>query len=261
MVAATRPDPGQSGCKVERPPHWHPLRPGLPARGATHLANCLLCLPGTYSLTVGRTSNCPTCPANFYCRTSTLKQACPTHTTSPAGSYSILKCICDPGFSCTYYKQIQAIVTLNTTLHDFNNDVAGIKTGFLSAMGAAANVSASQVVINGVIEIPPAQGGRRLLTDPGNPLRDSLEAYADLDDLFADKWPEQPPDYPARAGRALLSAQALPPAAGGIHVFASVRGSGRLHRLEHHLARVTPGLHIAHRWEQAHKVYTAPRAA
>ena len=67
---------------------------------ATHLSNCLLCMPGTYSLDVGRTTNCPTCEANYYCRTSTLKESCPMHTTSAAGSYSRLNCRCTPGYSC-----------------------------------------------------------------------------------------------------------------------------------------------------------------
>jgi hypothetical protein len=45
------------------------------------------------------------------------------HTTSATGSYSRLNCRCDPGYSCAYYKQIQAIDTLNATLSDFNNNV------------------------------------------------------------------------------------------------------------------------------------------
>jgi hypothetical protein len=69
---------------------------------------------------VGRTSNCPVCDGNYYCRTSTLKEAFPRHTTSAAGSYSRLNCKCNPGYSCTYYKRIQAIVTLNSTAYDFN---------------------------------------------------------------------------------------------------------------------------------------------
>jgi len=100
---------------------------------------------------VGRTTNCPLCDANFYCRTSTSKDVCPLHTTSSAGSYSRVNCICDPGYQCTYYKEIQAIVTLNATLWEFQNDINGVRTAFIAAMAAAAGVQPSQVTINDVL--------------------------------------------------------------------------------------------------------------
>jgi len=130
--------------------------------GAAHLSDCLLCVPGTFSLQVGRTTNCPLCDANFYCRTSTTKDVCPLHTTSSAGSYSRVNCICDPGYQCTYYKEIQAIVTLNATLWEFQNDINGVRTAFISAMAAAAGVQPSQVTINDVLT---QSGRRRLLSD------------------------------------------------------------------------------------------------
>jgi hypothetical protein len=100
---------------------------------------------------VGRTNNCPLCEANFYCRTSTSKDVCPLHTTSNAGSYSRVNCLCDPGYQCSYYKQIQAVVTLNATLWEFNNDVNGVRTAFIAAMAAAAGVHPSFVTINEVL--------------------------------------------------------------------------------------------------------------
>jgi hypothetical protein len=112
---------------------------------------------------VGRTTNCPLCDANFYCRTSTSKDVCPLHTTSSAGSYSRVNCICDPGYQCTYYKEIQAIVTLNATLWEFQNDINGVRTAFIAAMAAAAGVQPSQVTINDVL----AQTGRRRLLADG----------------------------------------------------------------------------------------------
>lgn len=129
------------------------------ATGASQLSQCLLCQPGTYSLIVGRSSNCPLCDPNFYCRTSTTKDVCPLHTTSSAGSYSRVNCLCDPGYQCTYYKQIQAVVTLNATLWEFNNDINGVRTAFIAAMAAAAGVHPSYVTINEVM----AQGRRRRL--------------------------------------------------------------------------------------------------
>jgi hypothetical protein len=106
---------------------------------------------------VGRTTNCPLCDTNFYCRTSTSKDVCPLHTTSSAGSYSRVNCLCDPGYQCTYYKQIQAVVTLNATLWEFNNDINGVRTAFIAAMASAAGVHTSFVTINEVL----TQGGRR----------------------------------------------------------------------------------------------------
>jgi len=62
-----------------------------------------------------------------------------------------VNCICDPGYECTYYKQIQAIVTLNATAYEFQNDINGVRTAFIAAMAAAAGVQPSQVTINDVL--------------------------------------------------------------------------------------------------------------
>jgi hypothetical protein len=136
-----------------------------------------LCQPGTYSLIVGRSSNCPLCDPNFYCRTSTTKDICPLHTTSSAGSYSRVNCLCDPGYQCTYYKQIQAIVTLNATVWEFNNDINGVRTAFIAAMASAAGVHPSFVTINEVM----AQGRRRRnllsLSDGG---RETIDVHASI---------------------------------------------------------------------------------
>lgn len=145
--------------------------------GASHLNQCALCLPGTFSLQVGRTSNCPLCEANFYCRTSTSKDICPLHTTSSAGSYSRVNCICDPGYQCTYYKQIQAIVTLNATLWEFQNDINGVRTAFIAAMAAAAGVQPSQVTINDVLT---QSQRRRLLSEDGGNARELIDVHASV---------------------------------------------------------------------------------
>lgn len=144
--------------------------------GATQLANCLLCQPGTYSLQAGRTTNCPLCQANFYCRTSTSKDVCPLHTTSAAGSYSRVNCLCDPGYECTYYKEIQAIVTLNATMWEFQNDINGVRTAFIAAMAAAAGVQPSQVSINDVI----TQSRRRRLLSLEEKKREPIDVHASI---------------------------------------------------------------------------------
>jgi hypothetical protein len=209
---------------------------------ATHLGNCLLCLPGTYAIGVGRDSNCPACPANHYCRIPTLREACPTHTQSPLGSFSILSCVCTPGFACTYYKRVRAISVLNATLEDFNADVGGVRTLFVSAVAAAANVSVNQVVINSVVSAAPASQGnvRRLLSLPPS-----------LDEEFS-AIEHETADTEDRAGWAVRRLLAAPEA--GIRVFTSVSGALRLARLETRLSRDAGGLLLAHRWEPSHQV-------
>jgi hypothetical protein len=87
---------------------------------------------------------------------------CPLHTTSVAGSSSLLNCRCVQGFRCAYSKRITAVVTLNTTASDFNSNYGGIKTAFVNAVATAAGVSSSQVTI-GSVTPKPSGGGRRLL--------------------------------------------------------------------------------------------------
>lgn len=167
---------------------------------------------------MGRTTNCPLCEANFYCRTSTSKDVCPLHTTSSAGSYSRVNCLCDPGYQCTYYKQIQAIVTLNATLWEFQNDIGGVRTAFIAAMASAAGVHSSQVTINEVM----TKSRRRNL----------LALASDGKDVGKERET--------------------------IQVHASVLGAVHLRDLDKHLERHNPSLHISHRWEQAQTVKAVP---
>jgi hypothetical protein len=240
------------------------------------------------------------------------------HTTSNAGSFSRLNCKCTPGYSCTYYKKIQAIVTLNVTITDFNNDVGGVRTAFLAAMAAAANVTSDHVVINGVtVSSAASQQGRRLLsivhvkheltvaeefaalpqvkslsdTMSGPVNMDTVRVISDHDSSAKDKHgdAQDESDEDNHAARRLLSVfgrgenpmiaskvwgrkekaigsigskQQRPSSVGalgseheGIHVYATVSGSGLLHQLGKHLAEKHSGaLLISHRWEQANRV-------
>jgi hypothetical protein len=123
-------------------------------------------------------------------------------------------------------------------------------------MGAAANVSTDHVIINGVIS-HAASGSRRLLQ-----LQDDLSEHYDavtgtttpaptvaeeFENLGASTVPAATPS----AGRGLLSVK---DEERGIRVFASAVGTGRLHAIDKQLAKRSPTLHIAHRWEPAHKV-------
>ena len=121
---------------------------------------------------IARPSNCPLCAANSYCPNSTTIKVCPENTVSNEGSSSLLDCRCAPGFSCTYTKQITAVVTLNATATSFNDDVGGVKTAFIAAVAAAAGVPVSSVHIGSV----STASGRRLLSlDP-----ESIRVYATI---------------------------------------------------------------------------------
>ena len=94
-----------------------------------------------------------------------MMDPCPTHTVSAPGSYSRLSCQCMPGYQCTYYKQISAIVYINSTYSAFTSNLNNVQTNFISAMSTAANVSADQVNIISVVagSLPSNLGNRRLL--------------------------------------------------------------------------------------------------
>ena len=125
--------------------------------------NCGL---GNYQGSTGQ-SSCMTCPQNQYCASPTTSTpiTCPTHTSSVAGSSSLLQCRCTQGFVCTYTKRITAVITLNSTLYNFNNDVGGVKTALINAVATAAGVTASKVTINSAAQ---KTGNRRLLELSGS---------------------------------------------------------------------------------------------
>lgn len=163
---------GDSGkCLPCNPGNYCPLATSTPTgcpagtynpsfSGASEAA-CQVCAIGKFSDAVGRQTDCPLCVANYYCKDSKSSAACPQHTTSAAGSSSLLHCQCVSGFRCAYTKKITAVVTLNTTLSNFQSDVGGVRTAFIAAVASAAGVTQSQVTINGVVQ---KTGGRRLLS-------------------------------------------------------------------------------------------------
>jgi hypothetical protein len=120
------------------------------------------CGLGAYQGSTGA-SICSTCPVGQYCpsATTSVPSSCPQHTTSVSGSSSLLHCTCVNGFFCSYTKKITAVVTLNTTLSNFNSDFGGVRTAFIAAVASAAGVVQSKVTINGVAQ---KTGGRRLLS-------------------------------------------------------------------------------------------------
>jgi len=77
-------------------------------------------------------------------------RACPPHTTCPQGSQTAHDCRCMAGFVCMYFKQVHAVVTLNTTMDSFNRDTDGVRSRFVAGMAAAGGVPAAQVTIGAV---------------------------------------------------------------------------------------------------------------
>jgi hypothetical protein len=116
----------------------------------TRPSDCMICQSGTFSMETGRTAPCDLCEANQYCTSPTSKRQCPLNTWSNPGAYSQFNCRCDAGFVCSYFKKIDAVINLNVSLYDFQNNVGNIQTDFISALANAGGVLPSNVIINGV---------------------------------------------------------------------------------------------------------------
>ncbi len=113
-----------------------------PVQGASV---CQQCAAGTFdATTTARTTPCPACPDSLDGKT---KATCPANTASVAGAGNPLGCTCIPGFLCAYTKRINAVVKLNSTLTNFQNDVGGVRTQFIASVAAAAGVAVGKITI------------------------------------------------------------------------------------------------------------------
>jgi len=119
------------------------------------------CPQGTYTNRTGLSSlvQCLLCPADFYCNTPREIEACPQYTHSQEGSTTVLECVCEPGYVCTYQKQLHATVTLPVTQAEFEL----IRQEFINTMAAAAGVDPSNVRIVGLTPVDEGHGRRLLL--------------------------------------------------------------------------------------------------
>ena len=159
-TSCTPCDPGFYCPSASTPPV--PCVPGThrddPA--ASHQSDCILCLPGTFATDTARSTDCPPCPINSYCPTSSQLNSCPAHTTSAPASYSVASCTCDGGYDCAVHREIRATIRVNVTYNDFSDDVGGVKTAFINAVAQAAHVRTQDVTITSILE---ARRLRRLL--------------------------------------------------------------------------------------------------
>ena len=142
------------------------------------MRSCLLLvyvflLQGNHACPVGQYPSDPgpsTVPSSVICL------QCPVHTTTgnqPDIAVSSHDCRCEPGYLCMYNRQVHATVSLNATLHDFENDVHGVRSAFLSGVASAAGVSSAQVHVHFVV-IRLNHRRRRLHSSPRESIRVSL---------------------------------------------------------------------------------------
>ena len=124
------------------------------------------CPLGTYSASTSAktVSQCLPCAANYYCPIASLQLPCPTGTASNASSTSQLQCVCAKGYSCSYTKVVQAVVTLVMTPDEFNLNPA-VRAAFIAAVASSAKTAAANVNIVSIRDTltGQTQTGRRLL--------------------------------------------------------------------------------------------------
>lgn len=101
------------------------------------------CPLGSYSLETGLTSKtqCPACPANFFCRSPTTIQPCPANTWSPRGSITRHFCRCNNGFQCTYFMADTKTISISPEQQE---------AAWISAIAQAIGVHPGKVTILGV---------------------------------------------------------------------------------------------------------------
>ena len=56
---------------------------------------------------------------------------------------------------------IRVVVTLNLTVDDFQNNVAGVQTNLIQALASAAHVPVSSVIINSITSVTTSTNRRR----------------------------------------------------------------------------------------------------
>jgi hypothetical protein len=104
------------------------------------------CPPGQASLEEGlySTDQCSTCPANKVCIAgSTIPEECPEHTHSEPGATSMLNCVCDPDYECSYVKSTRLKVLLPYSVEQFET----MRLDFIRAVAEAAGVELDRVKI------------------------------------------------------------------------------------------------------------------
>lgn len=125
-------------------------------------------------------SDCQTCQANYYCTLPTFQEQCPIGTYSLAGSKSQLDCRCKAGYYCQYKEMVTAVVSLNITITQWNQDENGIQGKLRNALAAAAGVSPSKVFL---LNARTRSSARRLLSQGGIDIVANVQDARELNNL------------------------------------------------------------------------------
>ena len=104
-----------------------------------------VCSPGMYAATGGLYSldQCSVCPSNMVCLDGSNAEPCPTNTHSSPGATSMLSCVCDTGYECTYVRSTRVKVLLPYTVEQFE----AMRLDFIRAVAEAAGVGFDRVKI------------------------------------------------------------------------------------------------------------------
>lgn len=219
--------------------------------GAQSLASCPACSVGKFAfMSTGLTADCSDCPANAYCSSPLTIAQCPLRTNSSAGSSSLLHCICNAGFRCTYSKRISLVVTIsgNFSVSNFQNNVNGIQDRFKQAVANATRVSVSQINITNV-QLRTATRRRRLLMMPVSRVAAAhIQLHVDHISRFKKEsssspsqashrqivWPSSSRGAPQKIKKRLGVAEMMP---SSLEVAAVVHGAHEVVDLDHYLAQ------------------------
>jgi hypothetical protein len=111
-------------------------------------------------------TQCTPCPANHFCPSPTLKGQCPPGTVSNASSTSQLSCVCQTGFTCSYTKVVNAVVTLKMSAAAFSQNQI-VQQEFKNAVARAAKTTADKVTIVRIVDRSGGGGARRRMLSAG----------------------------------------------------------------------------------------------
>ena len=128
--------------------HACPIGTANTRTGSYLSSDCETCPPGTHT-TAGHTQQCWPCPMNHVCENSTVSVPCPTHTTAPEGSSSMLNCVCLAGYECEYTKEITLHIAFNSTEQSLSmiQSSPALLGQLLDQVAAACGVDASLVTL------------------------------------------------------------------------------------------------------------------
>lgn len=124
-----------------------------------------MCPVGTYSSMSGRWEPCPAvCWPGSYCPDPGVMLPCPANTNSRASSTSQKDCVCNPGFTCVYKKQLSVSVRLKISFGVWLSPAgSAMRDKLVQAVADAAGVPASSVRVDQVSPYISSGAARRRL--------------------------------------------------------------------------------------------------